>query len=176
MSANATPSATVKRHPRSILRYGQMTSRPILAALFVGVCGVLGSPSRPTHLYGIVIQGGVGQPIHEARVTLFAPETDKILDSTLTDSFGRFRLSAQTSPGCHLITVRAIGYSGTDRSLALTGDGRFDIGVVLMRQFPIPEELRLYMKGCSHPLGGRWSEMSADSVQVPENPPVRWEH
>jgi hypothetical protein len=114
---------------------------------------VLEGQSDTTKLYGQVIDQA-GQPSYGARVLIFATDTIAVSEPATTDKNGHFHLAFKSREGCYLITVRAPGYFGTDRTIRLNQAGRFNIGVINIRQLPI-EEIRLIMNGCPHPLAGR---------------------
>ena len=148
----------------------EKASRALVTLALTMACALpMRSQAPTTHLQGQVIDQ-TGAPNRGARIVLVGPDTLPVGEPRVTGKDGRFEIALPTRPGCYLIRVRAVGWSGTDRTIRLDHDGYFDAGAIRINQYPIPEEIRLLMDGCPHPLAGSGEPFSVEKVPASTHP------
>jgi hypothetical protein len=95
-----------------------------------------------------------GYPVTLASVLISSP-TGAWLDSTSTDSTGRFELSFPFHPGCYRLQVRSIGAALTERTFSATEPGIRELDSLPIRAAPIPEWPGLLLLECANSQAGR---------------------
>ena len=105
-------------------------------------------------------------PLREARVRVSGPGSSW-LDSTVTDSAGRFRLTVPFHSGCHRLQARFLGYAVTERTFNVVVPGVRELGPIPLQGAPIPEWPSLLLLGCPYPQAGTWAgALATDTVPV----------
>jgi hypothetical protein len=140
--------------------------RPVLLTL-----PVLGLASLRCHGQTIVVTGRLVNseeyPIAHAPVRVSGPANGVWLDSAFTDSAGTFFLTIPFQAGCYRLQGRMIGYGVTERTFAVSTSGARALGVVRLREAPVPEWPALLLMGCAYPGAGAWGgAWETDTVRV----------
>jgi hypothetical protein len=95
-----------------------------------------------------------GYPVNLASVRVSSP-TGAWLDSTVTDSTGRFEFSFPFQPGCYRLQVRYIGAALTERTFSVTTPGVRELDSLSIRSAPIPEWPGLLFLECAYSQAGK---------------------
>ncbi len=117
-------------------------------------------PLRGTLVSGRVMDTQFEHPVNRAIVRMPGTSFDAETDST-----GRFTISAIVTPGCHRLTVRAIGYGWTEVRFTTSGTTPTTLGDVPIRGAPIPEWRLLLVNNCdAGPLTADEAPWGVDTV------------
>jgi hypothetical protein len=132
----------------------------LLALVFVSVA----------HAQSVTLTGTVldkDYPVHRGYVRVSGPSGGPWLDSTVTDSAGRFHLALPIRPGCYRLQVRAVGYAVTERTFSISDTAVRELGAIPLHGAPIPEASALLLLGCAYPQAGAWGgAWGTDTVRV----------
>ena len=127
----------------------------------------LGSTSQAQTIAITGIVKDKDYPVRDARVRVSGPLTSSWLDSTVTDSTGRFQVTLEFQPGCHRLQVRWLGYAVTERTFSVVMPGVRELGPIPLHGAPIPEWPALLLLGCAYPQAGHWpGALGTDTVRV----------
>ena len=124
-------------------------------------------PATTSQAQTLTVSGHVldkGYPVPMASIRVAAP-SGVWLDTTSTDSTGRFQLSFSFRSGCYLLQVRYIGAALTERTFAVTHPGVRELDSLPLRAAPIPESAGLLLLECDYPQAGQ-GPWGTDTIRV----------